>query len=91
MAISAAPASTHAVMKLTTRVSRIGRMASFELPDGVTFDFGKAGDRLIVEGLQKVRPGVKVAPEERTPQPASLAKESPGAQSAAEPRAAATR
>ncbi len=29
-----------------------------------------AGDRLIVEGLQKVQPGAKVAPEERTPPPA---------------------
>ena len=27
----------------------------------------EAGDRLIVEGLQKVQPGAKVAPEERTP------------------------
>ena len=46
----------------------------------------EAGDRLIVEGLQKVQPGSKVAPEERAPaQPAGLE------QSAAEPRAAATR
>ena len=50
----------------------------------------EAGDRLIVEGLQKVRPGVKVVPEERTPPP-SDASENAGEQSAAEPRAAATR
>ena len=34
--MKAAPASTQAVTKLTTRVTMIGHMASFALPDGVT-------------------------------------------------------
>jgi membrane fusion protein, multidrug efflux system len=57
----------------------------------------EAGDRLIVEGLQKVQPGAKAAPEERAPpQPAgaaegSAAERSGAEQSAAEQSAAATR
>jgi membrane fusion protein (multidrug efflux system) len=35
--------------------------------DWIVSDGLEAGDRLIVAGLQKVQPGVKVAPEEQTP------------------------
>ena len=35
--------------------------------DWIVADGLDAGDRLIVEGLQKVQPGAKVVPEERTP------------------------
>ena len=41
----------------------------------------EAGDRVIVEGLQKIQPGAKVAPEEQQPQPAA-------GDAAAEPAAA---